>query len=364
MPKILTITPYPSSSADTRYRIMQFIPFLKRNGYEIKVRPFMNEALFKIYYKEGNTLKKYWLTMVRLVLRIIDVFILAKNFDVIFIHKECFPFGPPLFELYLKRINKKIIYDMDDAFWAHPPQFKQIGRSFRDSQKIQKILKISNSVLAGNEYLKKFSLSFNKNVEFFPTVLDTNIYLPRVAPNKGFIEIGWIGRWSSQDYLFNLSAVFKTLSSRYGHLKFKFIGTNPDFFIDGIPMKNVNWALENEISSMYSFHIGIMPLPNDEYSLGKCGFKLLQYMALGIPSVASPVGVNAEIIQDGYNGFLALSNDEWITKLSLLIEDNLLREKIGRQGRKTVETKYSLQIYETKLLSLLESNINESNRSN
>jgi glycosyltransferase involved in cell wall biosynthesis len=346
---LLVITPYPELSADTRYRISQFLPFLITNGWQVSVRPFMDERLFKIYHQKSMLFETVIRTIFRTVSRLIDC-ISAKKYDVVFIHKEAFPFGPPILENLLAKLQPNIIYDMDDAFWTHPPEFNQIGKRIRDKQKIHKIIKLSKLILAGNEYILNFVKQINPNVIYFPTVINTEIYQPRKELADDFITIGWVGRWSSQDYLYNLKPVFQNLIKKFDNLRFCFVGVKDDFTIDDLPIVKQKWTLENEISSLIPFDIGMMPLPDDEYSKGKCGFKLLQYMALAIPSVASPVGVNSKIITDGENGYLAKTSEEWEEKLGLLISDKSLRKELGANGRKTVEQFYSLEIYQAVLL--------------
>lgn len=352
MPKLLEITPYPILSADTRYRLTQFTPILKENGWKVTLRPFMSEKFFRSYFTKGKMFEKILRTAHGFFSRLI-ICLSAGKFDAVIIHKEAFPFGPLIFERIIKFFQPNIIYDMDDAFWTHPPQFNQIGRWFRDPQKIRKIIQMSSVVLAGNEYIADYARKFNSNVINFPTVLDMTYYLPRKEIEDDIITIGWVGRWSSQSYLMDLENVFKQLIKKYPKIKFRFVGASADFPLPDIPAEIIDWKLEEEISALIPFDIGIMPLPDDEYSRGKCGFKLLQYMALSIPSIASPVGVNQEIIIDGENGFLATSNQDWLSKLSLLIEQPDLRSSIGLNARNTVEEDYSLNNYSPKLLDLL-----------
>ncbi len=279
----------------------------------------------------------------------------VNKYDAVLIHKEVFPFGPPLFESIIATKKQNLIYDMDDAFWTHPPQFEQLGKRLRDPKKIQKIIQMSSKILAGNKFIAEYAQRYNPNVVHFPTVLDTDYYEPRNEVDDEFVTIGWVGRWSSQSYLERLLPVFTDLINKYQNLKFRFIGISSDFCMPGVPFERIDWSLQNEITDLIPIDIGIMPLPDDEYSRGKCGFKLLQYMALGIPSIASPVGVNQEIIQNGANGFLASSNEDWFDNLSLLIENKEMRYALGMNGRKTVENHYSLKMYSPELLRILNS---------
>lgn len=341
MPKLFALTPYPTRSADTRYRIEQFMPALESAGWKVTLRPFMNERLFTIYNQPGEKLEKIGLTLKCLMERLKDLAV-AEKADVVLLHKEAFPFGPPWIEKAFRKRAKTIIYDMDDAYWTHPPQFRQIGNKFRDPKRIQKILGMSDIILAGNDFLAEYARQYNPNVIVFPTVLDTERYRLREESDDGIVTIGWVGRWSSEAYLEQLLPVFEKLAINHPNIGVKLIGASPNVFSASFPVQTTPWRLESEIDDIASLDIGIMPLPDDQYSRGKCGFKLLQYMALGIPSVASPVGVNKLIINDGVNGYLAKDNEEWFIKLDSLIKNLVKRKAIGYEGRKTVEEKYSL----------------------
>ncbi len=255
-------------------------------------------------------------------------------------------------ETILSRQAPHAIYDMDDAFWTHPRQLKQIGSRLRDPERISKMLRMVDLVLAGNEFLASFARQHNACVRVFPTVVDTNRYCPRPEHQDDIVTIGWVGRWTSTPYLQALDSVVERLGAMHSNVELLLIGADATRF-SGVPVKTHPWRLETEIEDVARIDVGIMPLPDDTYARGKCGLKLLQYMALGIPSVASPMGVSKTIIQDGFNGFLADSDDEWVEKLTRLIVDNRLREKLGKAGRKTVESYFSVERAGPELLEIL-----------
>lgn len=342
MPQLLAIAPYPNRSADTRYRISQFIPGLEQAGWQVTVRPFMDEGLFSIYNAPGHTIEKVRRTLGRTFSRLVDC-AQAGKYDAIWLHKEAFMFGPPLLEAFLQSAQPNVIYDMDDAFWTHPPQIRQIGRVLRDPNRIGKILRLSKHVLAGNDFLAAYARQFNDHVTVFPTVIDTERYCFREEYPDDEIIIGWVGRWSSSPYLETLIPVIERLCARYSNVRLRFVGAGEMNIPGYARYETVEWSLERELEDIAAFDIGIMPLPDDLYSQGKCGFKLLQYMALGIPAVASPVGVNQKIVQDGINGFLATCETEWVEKLSQLIDSRNLRQQLGAAARNTVVERYSLQ---------------------
>lgn len=351
MPKLLAIAPYPYRSADTRYRICQFIPYLEARGWTVTVRSFMDDAFFTMYHQPGRLVEKLARTMQSTLRRLVDLF-KASRYDVVLLHKEAFPFGAPVMERILRRRVARLIYDMDDAFWTHPPQFSQIGRRLRDPERIQTILRMVDHVLAGNEFLAAFARRFNRSVTVFPTVVDLRRYLLRTESPDGRVTIGWVGRWSSAPYLRTLQGVMSRLSALHPNVDVMLIGAGEVTF-DGIPVQRTPWCLEEEVEAIARFDIGIMPLPDDIYSQGKCGFKLLQYMALGIPGVASPVGVNKTIVQDGVNGFLADAEDEWVDKLSRLIAEPDLRREMGQAGRRTVQERFSVDRVIDQLVAIL-----------
>jgi len=341
MPRLLAIAPYPYRSADTRYRIYQFVPYLEAKGWTVTVRSFMDDTFFRMYHEPGHFLTKLARMIQSSLRRLVDL-VTAVQYDVALLHKEAFPFGPPLMEAVLRRRVPRLVYDMDDAFWTHPPQLKQIGRRLRDPERIPKMLRMVDHVLAGNEFLAAFARQYNPAVTVFPTVLDTQRYYLRQEPQDNVVTIGWVGRWSSAPYLATLENVFARLGATYPNVVLRLIGAG-DVAFAGLPVETVPWHLEKEIESIAKFDVGIMPLPDDIYSRGKCGFKLLQYMALGIPGVASPVGVNKTIVQDGVNGFLANSENEWLDKLSRLVVEPELRRQMGHAGRRTVEARFSVE---------------------
>jgi|GEM_PF-445297 len=263
--------------------------------------------------------------------------------DVVFIQKKVFH----IWELVLIRIlASKVIYDIDDAimFIEKTTEEKRERRNINRNKRLFKTLNTADYIIAGNNYLAEFIRKFNTNIKIIPTPVDTKAYhVIKHKLNNRDIVIGWIGTEGNLKYLFLLKHVFKNLKEKYNNIILKIVC---DKFIDldKFSIQKKFWKLEDEVRDLQSFDIGIMPLKDDEWARGKCGFKILQYMAVGIPSVSSPVGVNSEIVQDGFNGFLAKDDEEWIEKLSILIENRDLRMKMGERGREYVERNYSLDI--------------------
>jgi len=339
--KILYITPVPFEEAGCRFRIHQYIPYLKSRGFKCSVSPFLFKEFFKIAYRRGMTLRKIMFFAVSCARRLFDL-LRALNYDVVVIYRESFPFGPALFESVLHIFNKKLIFDFDDAiFFPDVSDVNKVLLRLRFSRNPDKIIKMSRVSIAGNSYFKEYALKFNKNVLVIPIVIDTEKF--RSLLEKKII-IGWVGTISTQKYLLPLKNIFRKLMEKYSNIEIRIIGAQ----------------LENEIKDIQDFSIGIMPLSDNEWARGKCGFKIIQYMSCGVPAIASGVGNNNEIIQDGLNGLLVHSQDEWMNKISSLIESRELRLRLGSAGRRFVEEGYSLKRYAPRYCEIVKRVLNES----
>jgi len=214
---------------------------------------------------------------------------------------------------------------------------------------------MSRHVIVGNDYLKDYALKFNPHVSVIPTVIDTERYQTKQDyRTQGQVNIGWVGLAYNFPYVQRLEGTFQKLKAEIGNFIFTVISSK-GLRIDGVETAFKPWSYDNEVKNIRSLDIGIMPLPGDEWAKGKCGLKVLQYMACGVPVVATPIGVNKEIIRDGENGFLAATEGEWLKKLALLARDDELRRKLGQEGRKTVEDHYSLKFWGPKVANLYKS---------
>ena len=351
--RILFIVPYPAEGPSSRLRVEQFLPYLRKEGIEYKIRPFVFRNFYSVLYSKGNYVKKIIFFLWSFFGRLIDM-IRFIRYDVFFIHRETCPIGPPFFEWFAHKCGKRIIFDFDDAVYlSNKSRANNFIEHFKNPGKIPYIIKISNRVIAGNKYLSEYALKFNKNVEIIPTCVDTDTYL-NVNGKIGLdgLTIGWIGSATTVEYLNILKDVFVILQKKYPCLEYKIIGG--EFKIEGLNcITNKSWRLESEILDLRSIDIGVMPMPDNEWTRGKCGFKALLYMSMQIPCVCSPVGVNKDIIEEGVNGFLAASQGEWIDALSDLIENSDLRQKIGRAGRKTVEEKFSVGLHAPEYMKII-----------
>ncbi len=300
----------------SRYRVLQYIPYLKESQIESKV------ALFPDSFRK-------WMKL----------FSEIQDYNTLFVQKKRL-WHWQLW--YLKRKNIKIIYDFDDAVMFKSP-VDGGGRSFKRQRTFARMIRYSNQVIAGNQYLKSQAMPYNKNIVIIPTAIDTNKYTTKdFNKEKEMVTIGWIGSKSSLLFLKELTPAFDHLASQYKNIELKII-CNDFFDCNKMPVIKKTWTLEDENSDLQDIDIGLAPLPNHEWTKGKCATKLLQYLSVGIPVVCSPVGVHNEIIKEGINGFFAVSIEEWVEKIAFLIKDKSIRNRIGLEGKKTAELSYSLE---------------------
>lgn len=357
--KVLFWVPYPHEGASNRFRVEQYFSYFKKESIEPVLHPFWSNTAFKVLYEKGNYFKKIFFFLSGTALRFLDIFQVSK-YDVVFIHREAFPLGSCFFESIISFFKKPIVFDFDDAIFLPfaSPQNNFIEK-FKKPEKVAKIIKLSNYVIAGNDYLAEFALRHNRNVSVIPTPVDLDKFYPIARNAREKVVIGWIGSITTTDFLKEMKGVFAKLSRRFDNVEFKIIGGN---FDNGeIPsVICIPWSLGQEVDQLRTFDIGIMPMPDNEWTRGKCGFKAILYMSMAIPSVCSPVGMNKEIITDGVDGFLAANEDQWVEKLTLLIENLGLRRKMGVEARKTVEEKYSVKVNAPKFIDILKKVYTES----
>jgi glycosyltransferase involved in cell wall biosynthesis len=353
---ILFLVPYPvKESPSQRFRFEQYFEALTTAGHSFHVESFLNQRNWRDFSKRGNNIQKIKSLLSGLTRRV-GALSTLHQYDVVFIHREAAPLGPPLFEWLIARVFKKrIIYDFDDALWlTDRHQESSALRIIKWRSKIAMICRWSYKVSCGNEFLCRYASKFNERVIYNPTTIDTEFVHNPALHKQGEapeLTIGWTGSNSTLKYLVPLEKVLTEITSRFPSVKFMVIADEkPPISLHNLVYKK--WNIDTEIYDLQQFDIGVMPLPDDEWSRGKCAFKALQYMALQIPTVVSPVGVNATLIQHGINGFLASTEEEWSRYLLLLVENQTLRRELGKRGRETVVNQYSVRSNTSRFLSL------------
>jgi glycosyltransferase involved in cell wall biosynthesis len=355
---ILFLVPYPINEAPSqRFRFEQYLDILQEEGHSYRVQSFLDLHNWRHFAESGKMFLKIIMLLKGLIRRLL-ILTRLSDFDIVFIHREAAPVGPPVFEwLIAKLFRKKIIYDFDDALWlTDRKQESFFFKTIKWRSKIKAICRWSYKVSGGNDFLCNYARQFNQRVIYNPTTIDTeSLHRPdhfSALPGKEVI-IGWTGSHSTVKYLKQIEPALRDIENLFPSVKFIAIADQkPELNLHSLTYKP--WRIDTEIKDLNEFDIGIMPLPDEEWSKGKCGFKALQYMALEIPTVASPVGVNTAVIDQGINGFLALSREDWKKYLSLLITDKELRRDVGKRGRQKVTDHYSVCSNAATFLSLLE----------
>jgi len=335
--------PYPIGVAPSqRFRVELFLPRLEKEGYSFRLLTFLDGKAWDILYKPGNRILKAWGTVKGFFRRINHLFQSAKA-DYIFIHREATPLGPPVFEWLLAKVfRKKIIHEYDDAIWI--PGGEDISfmkKWLKATWKIKYIIKWSYKVAAGNNFLCDYARQYNSAVFLIPTVVDTQEghFRQRDQDQGNKIVVGWTGTHTT---LHNLEVIEGVIPELKKEIDFDFLVISnkpPEWDFDFIYKK---WGLASEQDDLLKMNIGIMPSKQGPWFEGKCGFKLIQYHACGIPAIASPTRVNALITLHNKTGFIANDKEEWKIYLKRLIADATLRSAMGKAGREHIEKNYSL----------------------
>ena len=344
MKKILFLFPYPQgTAASQRFRFEQYFAELEKNNFQASSQSFLDKATWDVLYKKGHLFLKIT-GIIKGFLRRFFILFSLRSYQFVFIHREASPIGPPVFEFIISKIfRKKIIFDFDDAIWLpNTSKENKIISFLKWNDKTSLICKWAYKISAGNKYLAGFASKYNQHVIINPTTIDLlHLHNKLKVQNSPTTSIGWTGTHSTLMYLKNIIPVIEKLEKK---IKFDFIvicDRDPDFKLTSY--KFIRWSKENELDDLLKINVGVMPLVNDEWAKGKCGFKALQYMALGIPAVASPVGVNEEIIETGANGFICYTSEDWEKALEKLLSDANLREKMGRLAYEKVKNNYAVQ---------------------
>lgn len=358
--RLLAIVPSVyDTSPGQRFRLEQWEPHLKELGVEITYAAFEDPELSATLHKPGNVGRKMRL-IAKAFGRRAGIIRSLRGYDAIYLFREAALLGPPIFERMVHRSGVPTIFDFDDAvFVPYVSPSNGYLSYLKFPAKTKTICRLATHVIAGNTYLADYARQANQNVSIVPTTIDTDKYEMVARSNDNRVPvIGWSGSFSTVQHLDSLKGALKRLALKET-FRLVVIGT-PVYRIDGVDVEALPWRAATEVADLRQIDIGIMPLPDESWSRGKCGLKALQYMALGIPTGCSPVGVNSEIIQDGINGFLATTEDEWVEKLKQLLHDKELRQRLGAAGRATVEAKYSAAVQAPRVYEILRSVVAES----
>jgi glycosyltransferase involved in cell wall biosynthesis len=339
----LMLDPYDVSPGQ-RFRIEQWEPFLKKENITVDYFSFTDDKLREVIYKEGHLAAKIK-ELLKANLRRVGHTLKAKNYDAVFLYRAASMLGPAWIEKFLRWRKIPIIFDFDDAIFL--PDTSKANKKFAwakfSGSKTADICRLSTSVTVGNSYLADYAKKYNEQVFVVPTSIDTEKYQPIAKKDSGAsrVVVGWTGSSTSQYHLEEFEPVLvELLKERDVEIR---VVSNREPSFTKVPYIWRSWSAETEVEEIAQIDIGIMPTPDDEWSRGKCALKALQYMALGIPAICTDMGANRDVVKHGENGFLAKSNEEWLTAFKTLIDDASLRRKLGDEARKTVVENYSME---------------------
>lgn len=349
---VLALVPYPLRKAPgQRYRIEQWAPYLEGEGIDITFSPFATRGLAEVLYEPGRLGTKALEMGRSLVGRFRHVWT-AKGFDAVFLHREASLIGPAWLERLVSRRNPRLVYDFDDAVWL--PYVSPRNRYFaylKAPWKTATACRLAQAVIVGNEHLADYARQYNHSVAVVPSTVSLAEYTVRPATTGGTPVIGWTGSHSSAQYLRLIAEPLRRLAQRR-RFRFVVIGTER-VEIPGVDVACRPWRSETEVQDLWELDVGVMPLTDDPWTRGKCAMKAIQYLAVGVPAVVSPVGANTEVIRHGENGFCAATEEEWLRLLDQLLSTPELRRRLGEAGRKTVTDSYSAEVQAPRVARIL-----------
>lgn len=353
--RVLLLSKYGRLGASSRVRSYLYLPYLESCGIDVTIAPLLGDEYVKDLYA-GRRMR--WAKIVFSYLRRITLLLTSRRYDLVWIEKELLPWIPAWVELPLVRLGVPYIVDYDDAvFHRYDLSSNPFVRSLL-GKKIDALMRWATIVIVGNDYLAERARKAGApRVEYLPTVVDLNRYPLSPYPQHSEFTVGWIGSPGTAKYLEIVAPALKTLA-RQGNLRVVLVGSGP-VRLEGVPIEVRPWSEETEVRDIQDIDVGIMPLPDAPWERGKCGYKLIQYMAVGRAVVASPVGVNTKIVEHGVNGFWASTTEEWVRALSILRDRRELRVRMGLAGRQKVEAEYSLHIAAPRLAALLRSAVRD-----
>ncbi|HEX3282725.1 MAG TPA: glycosyltransferase [Pyrinomonadaceae bacterium] len=357
--KVLAFASYPIEAAATRYRLQQFVGPLADRGISLTIRPFLDSKGFDSLYQR-RALARTGLSLLRAGAgRLSDIY-RARQAEVILVQREAMLFGPPLIEwLSTKAAGRPMVLDLDDATYVSytSPTYGRLGKALKWFSKTDDLIRWAKVVTCGNQAIADYVKGKGTETRIIPTVVDTDVFVPLPRTPAGPIVLGWIGTHSTFPYLREIFPVLQELATKHS-FRMKIVGAGVmGLSIPGVEIENLAWSLEREVEDFQSFDIGLYPIdPSlyaEQWAAGKSGFKAIQYMAVGIPFVAAPVGAMATIGEAGVTHFHATNQGEWLRRLELLLSDAKLRNAMGNAGRRHVVENYSLPDQADKLAGAL-----------
>lgn len=344
--RIVMFTRYSAMGASSRYRLLQYVPLLEDLGHQVEVHSMLDDKYLEEYFSTGR----------RSVLHVGSRYLRRgrdlgglDDCELVICEQEFFPYLPPFLETWQARRCRRLVVDYDDAAYIKYRSFPGLRN------RIPKLMAAAEAVVVGNRYLEDFAARYNRNVRLIPTVVDTSLYKPKqhyTAPQG--VRLVWIGTPNTAVLMKPLVPLIVALRCKYPDLKLRLIGAG-SVLRDPLPFAEVvEWSDTTEAQLLAECDVGLMPLPDNDFTRGKCGLKLIQYMAAGLPVVASPVGANCDVVSEGRDGYLASDLQQWFAALERLIEREDLRCDLGRSGLAKARQHYSLAAGFEKWISIIQ----------
>jgi glycosyltransferase involved in cell wall biosynthesis len=357
--KVLALASYPVEAAATRYRLQQFVAPLAERGVELTIHPFLDSQTFESLYHQRSFPRTTAGLLKSAILRLGDL-ASARKADVILIQREAMMFGPPVVEWFTsKALKRPMVLDLDDATYVSytSPTYGGLGKALKWFSKTDDLIRWAALVICGNRSIADYVSSKGARARIIPTVVDTDVFRPAVrALADGPVVLGWIGTHSTFPYLESIFPALRRLAAKHD-LVLKVVGSGRDnLALPGVRVENLPWKMEREVEDFQHLDIGLYPLDASMYAgwaAGKSGFKAIQYMSVGVPYVATPVGASAEIGEAGVTHLLASTEDEWYGALETLIIDAGRRQSMGAAGRRHAVAEFGLPAQADKLNEVL-----------
>ena len=362
--RMLVLCPFPQGvAAGQRLKYEQYFDDWRMLGFDIDISSYMDGPMWKVVYQKGHLLEKA-LGVFRGHLRRIGDMLRLRRYDVIYVFMWVTPFGTSTFEKIVRAQGRKVIYDVEDNVFSQQKLNKEdnpnaLVSSLRGPSKAAYLIRSADQVITSSPFLNDYCLGLRGGrggSTYISSSVDTERFRPGEKRSTERVTIGWTGTYSSKPFLDLLEPVFKRLAERVA-FKLRVIG-NFQYELAGIDLEMIQWSSEREVSDLQGIDIGVYPLPIDDWVFGKSGLKAIQYMAFGLPCVATDVGTTPLLIRDGENGLLVRSEDEWLHALERLIADPALRERLGAAAREDAVAKYSVRAVAKAYRAVLES-VNE-----
>lgn len=346
--RVLALASYPERMAATRFRVLAYLPYLERAGIRVDFISMLDDgAAMKLYSPGGG-----WRTVGRMVHGIgRQLQATLKRYDAVFIQREACLFGPPVIEGVLSLLRGiPVVYDFDDAVWL-PGGTDILRRVLKMPGKTRWLMRRAQTVIAGSRHLADEARRWNRDVHVLPTVVSREQWQPAPCRYEGAFHdltrppvIGWVGTHSTAEQLTLVAPALRRLRDEGYCFELRVVGAAPDFELRGLPLVRREWAMDGEVDLFRELDIGLAPMRDGAWHQGKCGFKQLQYMAVGVPHISSWVGGARDVLVDGRNALIARSDHDWYESLKTLLNDAGVRARLAREGRRDVELRYSTEV--------------------